>query len=192
MPPAAGLPSIAVGSIGSPIGRMTAKDGGQTMATLTRQDQSPATGAYALGDQERERERIDAQAALLRPATERLFREAGIGPGLRVLDVGCGTGEVTLLVADLVGPSGTVVAVDRSPEMLATVRRRAIERGHRQVETIEADINAPAELGDFDAVVGRLILMHQPDPVATLRRLATLVRPGGAIAFLEFDLTIPK
>jgi SAM-dependent methyltransferase len=151
-------------------------------------DGRPAAGAYALGDQEREQERLDTQGALLRPATEQLLREAGIGAGMRVLDAGTGTGDVALLVAELVGPAGSVVAVDRSPQMLATLRRRASDRGYQQISTVEAELNALAGLEPFDAVVGRLVLMHQLDPVVTLRSLAGLLHPGGAIAFLEYHL----
>jgi SAM-dependent methyltransferase len=160
------------------------------LATTLQRERASATGAYHLGDAQRERERLDTQAAMLQPATERLFREAGIGPGMRVLDAGCGTGEVTLLVADLVGPSGSVVAVDRSPEMLATVRSRAIERGHRQIETVATDINELSGLA-VDAVVGRLVLMHQPNPVHALRQLAGVVPPGGVLAFLEYHFLPP-
>jgi SAM-dependent methyltransferase len=167
------------------------RKGDGVMQATVQHERIPGSGTYALGDQPRERERLDTQVAMLRPATERLFREAGIRPGMRVLDAGCGTGEVALLVADLVGSTGSVVAVDRSPEMLATVRRRALERGHRRIETAEADLNEITELADFDVVVGRLVLMHQPDPVQTLRQLAGLVRVGGVIAFLEYHFLPP-
>ena len=62
---------------------------------------------------------------MLRPFTVRLLRDAGIGAGMRVLDAGCGTGDVTALAAELVGAGGAVVGVDRSGEVLATARARA-------------------------------------------------------------------
>ena len=63
------------------------------------------------------------QAAILKPITERLLREAGLTPGLRVLDLGCGCGDVAMLAAELVGPNGTVVGIDRSADVLAVARQ---------------------------------------------------------------------
>ena len=68
---------------------------------------------YALPATDRERQRLMSQAEMVRPITRRLFVDAGIGPGMRVLDLGCGVGDVSLLLADLVGPTGEVVGVDR-------------------------------------------------------------------------------
>jgi cyclopropane fatty-acyl-phospholipid synthase-like methyltransferase len=70
-------------------------------------DVSP-TSQYALGSTDAERGRLIRQAACLAAHTERLFREAGIGPGQRVLDLGSGVGDVALIAARLVGPSGEV------------------------------------------------------------------------------------
>lgn len=153
------------------------------MATTAVRDER-----YVLGHSEEEQRRLDAQGAAIRPLTERLLREAGIGPGMRVLDAGCGTGDVTLLLAELVGPTGTVVAVDRAPEALATARGRAEARGLRRVELVEGDLATLAWSEPFDAVVGRLVLMYQPDPAVVLRRLAAAARRGGVLAFLEIAM----
>ena len=71
------------------------------------------TSPYALGSTDTEHERLIRQAVYLAPLTERLFQEAGIGPGQRVLDLGSGVGDVAMLAARLVGPSGEVVGVER-------------------------------------------------------------------------------
>src|SRR5262245_55311254 len=67
---------------------------------------------YALGRTDEEYERLVEQAEVLRPLTERMLRAAGIGAGMRVLDVGCGLGDVSFLVSELVGPGGSVVGID--------------------------------------------------------------------------------
>ena len=138
---------------------------------------------YALGHDEAEQRRLDLQGAFLRPHTERLFRDAGIGPGMRVLDVGCGTGDVSVLLADLVGPFGEVVGVDRSALVLATAKRQVADRGLRQVRFVEGDLATIRFAERFDAIVGRFVLMHLPDPAGTLRNLTAALRPGGIVAF---------
>ena len=117
-----------------------------------------------------------------------IFAEAGIRPGMRVLDLGCGAGDVAFVAADLAGPDGYVVGVDRSPEALARARLRAEQRGMAQVQFVEGDIHDPAPGGPFDAIVGRLVLMHVPDPAAVLRRQATVLRAGGLVVPIEFDI----
>src|SRR5437899_191130 len=91
------------------------------------------TPHYALGSTEAEHERLIRQAARLSPLTERLFWEAGIGPGQRVLDLGSGVGDVAILAANLVGPSGEVVGIERDPHSIARARSRVAEAGLRNV-----------------------------------------------------------
>jgi ubiquinone/menaquinone biosynthesis C-methylase UbiE len=150
---------------------------------------SPAS--YALGYTNAEQERLMRQAALIAPYTERLFREAGIGPGQRVLDLGSGLGDVAMLVARIVGPSGEVVGVERDATSIARAKTRVAEAGLRNVRFTETDVNQIVGDKPFDAAVGRLILMFLPDPVAVLRSVVGLVRPGGVLAFQE-PSWIPK
>jgi 2-polyprenyl-3-methyl-5-hydroxy-6-metoxy-1,4-benzoquinol methylase len=70
---------------------------------------------YLLGHSEREIQRLIHQAAILRPITERLFREIALRPGMRVLDLGCGAGDVSMLAAELVGPTGLVIGAIDAP-----------------------------------------------------------------------------
>ena len=82
-----------------------------------------------------------------------------------------------------------VLGVDAAPEMIELARTRAAEQGLSAVHFERAAIDAITLDEPVDAVVGRLILMHLPDPAATLRRLSSFVRPGGVIAFSENDIT---
>jgi ubiquinone/menaquinone biosynthesis C-methylase UbiE len=147
---------------------------------------------YVMGYSEQEQQRLMLQAAILRPWTERFFRAAGLGTGMRVLDVGCGAGDVSLLAAELVGPTGKVVGVDRDASSLELAQWRAAQESCDAWLTFE---NASLEMfscGEtFDAVVGRYILLYQSDPSAVLRRLADCVRPGGLVVFHEVDFGRP-
>ena len=140
---------------------------------------------YVLGSTDAEHDRLLRQAARFAPYTERLFRDAGIAPGQRVLDIGSGLGDVALLAARLVGPTGHVVGVDRDAVALGKARARAAVIGVDNVEFFEADVTQIPAGAPFDAVVGRLILQFLPDPAAVLLTLAGLVRPGGVMVFHE-------
>ncbi|MCA9680551.1 MAG: methyltransferase domain-containing protein [Myxococcales bacterium] len=120
---------------------------------------------------------------------ERLLIDAGIGEGMHVLDVGCGHGTVSRMAARLVGAGGRVVGIDREPAALAHARAQTLESS--QLCFVEADIDAlPPELGPFDAIIGRRVLMYQRDPAASLQQLATRLRAGGLAVFQEHDATM--
>ena len=140
---------------------------------------------YPLGNTDAEHERLIRQAARVAPTTERFFREAGVGRGQRILDIGSGVGDVAMLAARLVGPSGEVVGIERDPKSIAKARARVTEAGLHNVSFKESDVDEIPAGKPFDAAVGRFILMYLPDPVAALRSIAQLVRPGGVLAFRE-------
>jgi ubiquinone/menaquinone biosynthesis C-methylase UbiE len=140
---------------------------------------------YPLGHTDAEQERLIRQAKQVAPITERFFREAGIGAGQRVLDLGSGVGDVAMLVARLVGTSGQVVAIERDRNSIAKASARVTEAGFHNVSFNESNVNEILDEEPFDAAVGRFILMYLPDPVATLRSISKLVRPGGVIIFQE-------
>ncbi len=143
---------------------------------------------YILGHSEREIRRLRSQAIILRSITRRLLRNSAICEGMRVLDIGCGAGDVSLLAAELVGPTGFVMGIDRGPEVLAVAaeRARAAGIGHIKFETSSAETFSSDQT--FDLVVGRYVLMHQSDPIGFLRAAARQVRPGGYIAFHEIRM----
>lgn len=118
------------------------------------------------------------------------FGGIGIAPGARVLDVGCGNGDLSRYVADLAGPSGEVVAIDRSEQALAAARKVAQAPGAARIQYCAADLAGDLpELGGFDAIVGRRVLMYLPDAARTLGRLAGLARSNAVLAFQEHGRT---
>ena len=143
--------------------------------------------AYALGHSEWELQRLETQAALIDPMTRRYFLEAGLRPGMRVLDIGSGVGDVAFLAASIVGPDGAVVGVDRVPEALAGARARAGERSLHNVTFHEGELEDVTLDESFDALVGRYVLMFQERPAEVLRKVARHVKSGGPIVMHEPD-----
>ncbi|MBM9507536.1 class I SAM-dependent methyltransferase [Actinacidiphila acididurans] len=114
------------------------------------------------------------------PAYEAAIAELGLAPAGRALDAGCGTARALPLLRAVVGPAGTVVGLDLTPEML----REAVRLGrHRQGALLEADgARLPLRAHAFDAVLAAGLVHHLPDPALGLRELARVTRPGGRLA----------
>ncbi|OBJ15936.1 methyltransferase domain-containing protein [Mycobacterium colombiense] len=148
-----------------------------------------SNSTYVLGHADVEVQRLLLQGRLYDAYTEHALRLAGLQPGMRVLDIGSGPGDVSFIAARLVGPTGTVLGVDAAPAMVELARARAAEKGLSTVHFMQSAVDSIALDEPVDAVVGRLILMHLPDPAATLRHLVSFVRPGGVVAFSENDIT---
>jgi SAM-dependent methyltransferase len=148
---------------------------------------SEETG-YQLGSHAAELERLDLQGRVLAPATRMILQTAGVRRDMRVLDLGSGAGDVAFVAAGLAGPAGEVVGIDQSPDAVAKATARAGQRGLSNVRFVAGDIHDPAPDGPFDAITGRLVLMYVPDPAAVLRTQAGVLRSGGVIAPIEFDL----
>jgi SAM-dependent methyltransferase len=142
---------------------------------------------YELGHSDWELKRLQTQARLVDPFTRRYFLEAGLMPEMRVLDIGSGAGDVSLLAAAIVGETGEVVGIDRSPAAVAAAAARIDGLGLRNVSFLVGEPRQVAFDRPFDAVVGRYVLMFTADPVDMLRACASHVRSGGIVAFHEPD-----
>lgn len=153
-----------------------------------RSDADGYARTYVLGHSDHELARLEKQAEIFAEATEDILRRAGIVDGMRVLDIGCGVGDVSLIAARLVGPTGSVLGLDRAPEALGVARRRADARGYHWLRFDAGDFDVVGIEGTFDALIGRFILMYLTDPGKTLRRLTPNLEPGGIVAFVEMDM----
>jgi ubiquinone/menaquinone biosynthesis C-methylase UbiE len=140
---------------------------------------------YVLGRSPQEYARLTRQGELFRPMTRRLFEDAGIELGMRVLDLGCGAGDVAMLAAEMVGPTGAVIGVDVDPIVIEFARERVAEHDFRNIRFAARDISEYELSEEVDAVVGRLVLMYQRDPAAVLAKATRHLRRGGAVAFIE-------
>lgn len=144
---------------------------------------------YPLPASDAEHERLMVQARLLRPWTERFLRAGGLRAGMSVLDLGSGIGDVSLLAAEITGPQGRVLGIDRDEVITNKALLRVAREGLAGNVSFEvADLGEFRPGGRFDAVIGRYVLLYQEDPAAVLRHYAHFLRPGGVVIFHEIDL----
>jgi ubiquinone/menaquinone biosynthesis C-methylase UbiE len=143
---------------------------------------------YSLGSHADELARLDQQAAVIERPTRLILQAAGLARGMRVLDLGSGLGHVARLVGELVGPEGSVLGIDRSPEMIDAARQRTKASGAAHVSFTQADVTAWRAEGSFDAIVGRLVLFHVPDPPAVVGHHVQALRPDGVFIAIDFDI----
>jgi len=133
--------------------------------------------------EELERERLEILQRFHDPLSVRLFDAIGVGAGWRCLDVGAGGGSSTRILAERVGTTGSVVATDLDPRLLAPLA------GDR-VEVLQHDLLVdPLPEEEFDLAHIRLVLMHVPSRIDALRRVVASLRPGGWIAVIDVDFT---
>lgn len=154
---------------------------------MANQEGTPSAHEYELGHSERELERLRLQAQLVDPFTRDFFHDAGLRPGMTVLEIGCGAGDTTLVVSELIGESGSIFAIDRAEAAVAAARNRVQRFGKSNIAFHQADPTSFDPGQTFDAIVGRYVLMFNPDPAGILRALLGHLRPGGVVAFHEVD-----
>jgi ubiquinone/menaquinone biosynthesis C-methylase UbiE len=143
-----------------------------------------------MGNSEAETQRLIKQGQHLDRVMFHFLEDAGLAPGMRVLDLGSGAGDVALAAAAIVGPDGSVEGIDQHENVLKTARQRAADVGFNNVHFSVADINRFQPAGQFDAIIGRRVLTYLNDPGQTLKDLAPYVKNGGIFAFDEFDAAL--
>ncbi|MBI1188888.1 MAG: methyltransferase domain-containing protein [Alphaproteobacteria bacterium] len=144
-------------------------------------------GDYALGINDIEIERLGLQHRVWRARMLDLWRSAGLRQGLSALDVGCGPGWASVDLAELVGPKGQVIAVDRAPSFLA--HARALAQAHKLawLDVREGDVSAPLPVdAPVDFAWCRWVLAFVADRAGALRAIADAIKPGGVVAIQEY------
>jgi SAM-dependent methyltransferase len=119
---------------------------------------------------------------------QRLLDDCGIEEGMRILDVGCGSGELSIMASELVGTCGEVVGLDISESTLALARKAATERHVPTLRFVQADIaELPENIGTFDMIIGRRVLMYLGDAAESIDVLLSHVAAKGKLVFQESD-----
>src|SRR5690349_14261730 len=142
---------------------------------------------YVLGTHEEEISRLGLQHRIWRPVVLDCWQRAGLTVGSRVLDVGAGPGYATTDLAEIVGPTGKVVAVERSSNFVRTLKERSQGDSFRNVEIHELDLmsdDLPG--GSYDFSWCRWVASFLTDPSLLIRKLSTVLRPGGRAIFHEY------
>jgi SAM-dependent methyltransferase len=146
-----------------------------------------ATKEYVLGTHDAEIERLGLQHRVWRQRALEAWRSAGITTGQTVIDVGCGPGFATLDLAELVGPSGRVMALDKSEKFLSALDAGCRERHLGNIATHLADLDA----GEFPDIIadrawGRWVFAFVKNPRAVLEQVTSALAPEGAIVLHEY------
>lgn len=141
-----------------------------------------------------QRDRLVQQSRVWEPFTRRILAQAGLRPGQRVLDAGCGAGGAMALMAEIVGPNGRVSGLDIDDG----IARPAVQDLQRQGPAVFDYLDVDLETGDWapeqplDMVFARRVMFHMGEPLAVLRRLWSWVRPGGTLLLMDTDLTVAR
>ena len=144
---------------------------------------------YPLGYSPEESQRLAEQAALVSKFTSDTLQRAGLAPGMDVLDIGCGVGDVAMLAAEIVGEAGSVLGIDRAASSVETARQRAMEKQFANLSFVSAELAEFESDRRFDAIIGRFVLSYVPGRAAILERLTRYLRSGGIVVMQEIDMT---
>lgn len=156
---------------------------------MERQSEFNGKGEYVLATGDAAANRLRILHNIYGPGARELLLRAGIRRGMRVVDLGCGTGMVTRLLAELVGPTGEVIGIDYSEAQVEEARELLPEdfTNVRFVEASATETGLPRET--FDLVYSRFLLIHLTQPEAALREMRELLKPGGIFVCEDGDLT---
>lgn len=124
--------------------------------------------------------------------TRRLIKEGGIKPGMKILDLGCGNGNVTFLVSEFIGSNGLVLGIDSNENAIISAKKKSIELKLSNTDFHTQDITKSFELehSDFDAIIVRRVLMYLPNPENTIRLASKYLKKDGLFLVQENDMSL--
>lgn len=145
---------------------------------------------YVLGTDDAERMRLGLQHRLWASAAHRAWERAGLKPGWRVLDIGCGPGWAAMDMAEIVGPQGCILGVDESERYVAWFGQYAQATARTWASAVQGDVVQLASVASahapFDMAYVRWVLCFVSDPASVLRQAASLLRPGGRLVIQDY------
>lgn len=149
------------------------------------------TGSYSFDDfkqSHQELERLRQQAMQIEPFETALLRSAGLAPGMKALDIGCGPGVVSCLMARMVGESGEVLGIDASDDLMGVAQAMGVDAGVNNLSFQKADIyQLDLPPNSFDFAYSRLVFQHLTHPQVALEKLFDTIKPGGTVCIADID-----
>ena len=143
---------------------------------------------YILGSSEKEFKRLSLQSQIFEQESLQTLRLAGIKPGMRCADVGCGTGDVTFMMAKLVGRKGSVIGIDRNSDVIELCNKKAKKERLANIKFLVGDIyDNELRRESFDLVFSRFLFQHLEEPKRAIREMMKLVVPNGTVVAEEND-----
>ncbi len=133
------------------------------------------------------KKRLEVLARVMRPTTTRLLQDAGLASGMTCLDLGCGSGDVTLQLATSVGSQGQVIGMDMDEIKLDLARQTATRDGLGNVRFHRVNVQDWMEESQYDCIYSRFLLTHLADPLHLLRQMLRAIRPGGVAVVEDID-----
>ena len=146
------------------------------------------TARYTIEGGSAGKARLDVLSSVMQQTTTSLLLRAGVMPGDRCVDVGCGGGNVSRQLARLVGPRGTVLGVDSDPEVLALARHDVEKEGLHNVRFHGGDATSIPG-GPYDLAYARFLLSHVDDPTAVLCAMVASLAPGSLVIVEDTDFS---
>jgi len=148
-----------------------------------------ADDSYVLGRTSDEYQRLERQAVLWQPLALRMLKETGLKPGMKCLDVGCGTGNVMRLMGGIAGKEGSVTGIDMDERIGKEALGIMRAQGDCNYYFTAGDITRPGvfDAAAYDVVYTRFVLVHQTDPVSVVHNLYAAVKPGGTLLVQDYD-----
>jgi SAM-dependent methyltransferase len=156
---------------------------------MTHEYETDRDRFYALARTAEEAGRLHQQSLLWGEATSQVLDKLQLRPGMSGLDLGCGAGDVMLALGQRVGPAGSVLGVDTDAELGNRVAQELNKTKASRFSFLEGDVTASDFLQgrSFDVTSARFLLIHLPDPIAALRTMWRLTKPGGVMLVLDYD-----
>ncbi|MFQ5940676.1 MAG: class I SAM-dependent methyltransferase [Nitrososphaerales archaeon] len=143
---------------------------------------------YILGSAKKELKRLKIQSTIFERETLETLKLAGIKPGMHCVDIGCGIGDVSFIMAKLVGKTGSVIGIDTNKDVIEFCKKRARKENVKNIKFFAGSIyENRLKKNSFDFLFSRFLFQHLAEPKAALREMIKLVRRGGTIAAEEND-----
>lgn len=144
---------------------------------------------YVIAGGEEGKKRLDILSEAVEDTTKNLFRKVELTEGLTCLDIGCGGGNVSFILADIVGENGKVLGIDLDEKIINLARQDCQEKKIRNVDFLKADVQSFSNEYHYDIIYSRFLLTHLSNPHTILQQMFNLLKPGGRMIIEDIEFS---